>query len=86
MSPAKSTGNQKKSSGWSCDYPMSSVAIVFGIGIGAGMALGSLLDGPDTSRQSMGRRTEEAAERLGRQMLDAVAGVLPKSLAKHIEA
>jgi hypothetical protein len=65
---------------------MSSVLVVFGIGLGAGVALGSLLIGPVTSRPTLGRRTELAAEQLGRQMLDAIAGVLPASLAKHIAA
>ena len=67
-----------------CNYPMSSVLVVFGIGLGAGVALGSLLSGSVTSRPTLVRRTEQAAEQLGRQMLDAVAGVLPASLAKHL--
>ena len=75
---------QGKPSGLVCNYPMSSVLVVFGIGLGAGVALGSLLSGPVTSRPTLGRRTELAAEQLGRQMLDAIAGVLPASLAKHI--
>lgn len=65
---------------------MSSVLVVFGIGLGAGVALGGFLGGPVTSHPTLGRRTEMAAEKLGRQMLDAVAGVLPESLAKHISA
>ena len=75
---------QGKPSGLVCNYPMSSVLVVFGIGLGAGVALGSLLGGSVTSRPTLGRRTGLAAEQLGRQMLDAIAGVLPASLAKHI--
>lgn len=63
---------------------MSSAMVVFGLGLGAGVVLGSLLSGPAPSRPTLGRRTELAAEQLGRQMLDAMAGVLPASLAKHI--
>jgi len=68
------------------DYPLSSVLVIFGIGLGAGVVLGNLLSGPAPSRQSLGQRTEQAAEQLGRQMLDAVTGVLPASFAKHISA
>ena len=66
------------------DYPMSSVLVVFSIGIGVGVAVGSLLGGPVRPLPSFAQRTELAAEKLGRQMLDAMAGVLPKSLSKHI--
>ncbi len=65
-------------------YPLSSVLVVFGIGLGVGVALGSILGGPVVPPPSFGRRTELAAEKLGRQMLDAIAGVLPESLSKHI--
>ena len=73
---------QAKASGLLDNYPMSSVLVVFAIGLGAGVALGSLLSVPDMSQPTLGRRTEQ----LGRQMLDAIAGVLPESLAKHIAA
>ena len=82
--PKNAAHVQGKPSGLVGNYPMSSVLVVFGIGLGAGVALGSLLSGPVTSRPTLGRRTELAAEQLGRQMLDAIAGVLPASLAKHI--
>lgn len=75
---------QGNPSGLVCNYPMSSVLVVFGIGLGVGVALGSLVSGSVTSRPTLGRRTGLAAEQLGRQMLDAIAGVLPASLAKHI--
>jgi hypothetical protein len=65
------------------DYPMSSVLVVFGVGLCAGVALSGLLTG-SPAPPTLGRRTELAAEQLGRQMLGAIAGVLPASLAKHI--
>ena len=73
-----------KSEGLVSNYPLSSVLVVFGLGLGVGVAVGSMLGGPVVSRPSLGQRTELAAEKLGRQMLDAIAGVLPESLAKHI--
>jgi hypothetical protein len=65
-------------------YPLSSVLVVFGIGLGVGVALGKILSEPLMPRPSLGQRTELAAEKLGRQMRDAIAGVLPESLSKHI--
>jgi len=66
------------------DYPMSSVLVVFGVGIWAGVALSNLLIQP-AAPPSLGRRTGMAAEQLGRQVLGAIAGVLPTSLSKHID-
>ena len=65
-------------------YPLSAVLVVFGVGLAVGVALGSILGGPHTPRPSFGQRTELAAEKLGRQMLDSIAGVLPESLAKYV--
>ena len=65
-------------------YPLSSVLVVVGIGLGVGIVLGSILGGPVLPRPSLGQRTGHAAEEIGRQMLDAIAGILPQSLSKHI--
>jgi hypothetical protein len=64
--------------------PLSSVLIVFGIGLGVGVALGCMLTGPTAPRATFAQRTELAAEKFGRRMLDAMSGVLPQSLSKHI--
>jgi len=82
----KANSEQKeKPSGIACDYPISSAMVVFGVGVGAGMILSGLLGAPyHKSYPSLGRQTELAAGQLGRQMVDAIAGVLPASLAKHI--
>jgi hypothetical protein len=85
-SKKNAVSSQGKPSGLISDYPISSVLIVFGIGLGAGVALGSLLSGSVTSEPTFGRRTELAAEHLGRQVRDAIAAVLPTSVAKHIGA
>jgi len=73
-----------RSEGLVSDYPLSSVLVVFGLGLGVGVAVGSMLGGPVMPRPSLGQRTELAAETLGRQMLDAIASALPESLSKHI--
>jgi len=65
-------------------YPLSSVLVVFGVGLGIGVALGCFIGGPASPGPSFGQRAELAAENLGRQMLGAIAGVLPESLSKHI--
>jgi hypothetical protein len=67
-------------------YPLSSVLVVFGLGLGVGVAFASLIGGPVTPRPSFGKRAELAAVSLGRQMLGAVADVLPESLSKHISS
>jgi hypothetical protein len=82
--PAVARDAGSKPDGLVSHYPLSSVLVVFGIGLGVGVALESLLGGPVAPPPSLGKRTELAAERLGRQMLDAIAGVLPESLSKHI--
>ena len=71
------------STGLVSQYPLSSVLLVLGVGLGVGVALGSILGGPVVPRPSFGKRAELAAETLGRQMLDVIAGVLPESLTKH---
>jgi hypothetical protein len=67
-------------------YPLSSVLVVFGVGLGIGVAVGCVLAGPATPHPSLGHRAEQAAGNFGRQMLGAISGVLPESLANHISA
>jgi len=61
-------------------YPASYVATCFGLGLGLGVVIGCLL--AESHASSM--RNVGSAERLGRNILDAVAGVLPESLASRI--
>ena len=75
-----------KPAGLVSDYPLSAVLLVFGVGLGVGVALGSMLIGPVAPHPSFVQRTERAAEKVGRQVLDAIAGVLPESLSKHMPA
>jgi hypothetical protein len=65
-------------------YSLSSFLVVFGLGLGIGVAVGCVLAGPTPPHPSLGQRAEQAAGNFGRQMLGAVSGVLPESVAKHI--
>ena len=81
----RTVGNAvKKSEGLVSDYPLSSILVVVGLGLAVGVVLGSILGRPATPGPSYLQRTEIAAGNLGRQMLGAIAGVLPESLSKHI--
>jgi hypothetical protein len=73
-----------KPEGLVSDYPLSSVLVVVGLGLAVGVVLGSILGRPAPPGPSFGQRAELAAEHLGRQMLGAIAGVLPESLSKHM--
>lgn len=73
-----------KPEGLVSDYPLSSVLVAVGLGLAVGVVLGSILGRPATPNPSFVQRTELAAGNLGRQMLGAIAGVLPESLSKHI--
>jgi hypothetical protein len=58
--------------------PASSVVLCFGLGLGLGMLIGASLLSSTSSRR------EEAsgmAERLGRQLMDAISSAMPESLS-----
>jgi len=57
------------------EYPLATVAIVFGLGVATGLAAVSLLC--DSSHQS---RHSNVAHRLGEQVLDAMKSVLPETV------
>jgi hypothetical protein len=84
--PNRATIGRKaaKPNGVVSHYPLSSVLVVFGLGLGVGVALASILGGPTTAIPSFRRRAELAAENLGRQMRGAIVGILPESVSKHI--
>lgn len=64
-------------------HPTSTALLAFGIGLGVGVCLGCMLT-TSSEPPTFGQRAEHAAEKLGRQMLDALAGVLPQSVARHV--
>lgn len=80
-SAAKATALE---SGMVSNYPMPTALVMFGIGIGVGVALGSLIGAQVAPPRSFGQRAELAAEKLGRQVLDALTGVLPQSVVRHV--
>ena len=58
------------------EYPIASVAIAFGLGMAAGIAVVSLLsDSSPPHRHSM-------SHRLGSQLLDAMSHMVPESMAR----
>lgn len=57
------------------EYPIASVAVAFGLGMAAGIALVGLLSDNSSQRHHV-------SHRLGSQLLDAMSHVLPDSLAK----
>lgn len=59
------------------DNPVGSAAIVFGLGIGAGLAIAGLIN------ESTRPKHHSLAHRLGEQMLSSVQSVLPESLYNH---
>lgn len=65
------------------EYPVATVAIVFGLGVATGLAAVALLC--DSPQQSS--RYSPVAQRLGEQLLDAMSSVLPgnvtSALRKH---
>jgi hypothetical protein len=63
------------------EYPLPSMLLVFGVGLGVGVLLGQALAGPLTH---MMQPAPTMSERLGRQMLDYVGSVLPESIARQL--
>jgi len=62
------------------EYPIASVAIAFGLGMAAGIAVVSLLsDSSSSHRHSM-------SHRLGSQLLDAMSHMVPESMARSLGA
>jgi hypothetical protein len=60
------------------DYPFSSVMVAFGAGLGAGLALALLMTDSPTTRRS------KTARRIGQQVLDSMANLMPESLSKSL--
>lgn len=58
------------------EYPIASVAIAFGLGVAAGIALVSLLSESDSSRR------HSMTHRLGTQLMEAMSHCVPESVAR----
>lgn len=64
--------------------PGSSALVAFGLGFGIGIALGSMLGSDAAPRSRWENRWDQmgdSAERLGHQIMDAIANVLPHALS-----
>jgi len=62
------------------EYPLSSMLVVFGAGLGVGVLLSSYLSGPISHMMHQ----ETMTERLGRQVMDYLSSTLPESLARQL--
>ena len=62
------------------EYPVMTVAVVFGLGIATGLAAVALLC--DSPQQSS--RYSPVAQRLGEQLLDAMSSVLPGNVTSAL--
>jgi len=62
-------------------WPFSSVATAFGVGLGLGVILGCAL-----AEQSQPRHWYDniSADRIGRSVLDSLSNVLPDRIARHV--
>jgi hypothetical protein len=59
------------------ERPVPSVMAAFGLGLGVGVAAALLIRGPSAREREAG-----LTQRLGRQVLDAMASAVPDSIAK----
>ena len=64
------------------DYPLSSMLVVFGIGLGVGVLLSQAIAEPV---RAMGPEPS-MMEKLGRQMYDALHHAMPDALARRMPA
>jgi len=62
------------------EYPIASVAIAFGLGMAAGIALVSMLSESSPSHR------HTMSHRLGAQLLEAMSHVVPESMARSLGA
>jgi hypothetical protein len=63
------------------EYPLSSMLVVFGVGLGVGVLLSQVVAGP---LAHLMEPEPTMTERLGRQMLDYLSSTLPASIAKQL--
>jgi len=74
-------GVGSRSSEWVEEYPVTSVTVLFGIGVGVGLLLGHTL------AQAAGRRLmhhDTLTEKLTSQIRDVLKSALPAGLSRHL--
>lgn len=63
------------------EHPLESALVVFGLGVGIGVVIGTALAG---SLREFREPAPSAAQRIGRQVLEAVSQSLPEAVARHL--
>jgi len=67
------------------NHPASSALVVFGLGLGLGVLIGTAIASEQRSRWTASRRIDtRQAERLGRRVLDSISDYLPSAIADRI--
>ncbi len=61
------------------EYPLSSTLVVFGVGLGAGLLLSSILAEPVRAMT----HHETTSERMQRQMMEALRSAIPAALQRY---
>ncbi len=64
------------------EYPLSSMLVVFGAGIGVGLLLSQALAGP---LNQMLQPEPSTAERIGRQVLAYMRSIVPESVSRQFQ-
>ena len=65
------------------EHPLSSMLLVFGVGLGVGVLLSQACAGP---LMHMAYPEPTTSEKIGRQVYDALSGVLPQSFAARFHS
>lgn len=65
------------------EYPVSSMLLAFGVGLGVGVVIAQACAGP---LMSYVHPEPSMTEKLSRQIYDAVANVIPQSLSSRLHA
>jgi hypothetical protein len=65
------------------EHPLSSMLLLFGVGLGVGVLIGQACAGP---LLHMAYHEPTTSEKLGRQVYDALSGVLPQTFAARFHS
>lgn len=65
------------------EHPLSSMLLVFGVGLGVGVLLGQACAGP---LMHLAYHEPTTTEKLGRQVYDALSGVLPQTFTARFHS
>jgi hypothetical protein len=65
------------------EYPVSSMLLAFGLGLGVGVVIAQACAGPMMSYM---HHEPTMTEKLSRQIYDVVANTMPQALSRHLHA